>query len=139
MTLTCTRSSKFLSVPPRQMMKRLYLSVPSVTPVRQPSLTLQYSGLPSQPVRSLPLKMATKPSGGFGGSLHQLAPVTIDKRATAAMGYAVFRQLPMPGGHTFRSLNGSILLVSSGGQNHRSTITEAAHAALDRTGHSDLR
>ena len=65
LTLTCTRSSKFLTAPPRQVMKRLYLSVPSAVPVRHPSSTFQYLGLPSQPVRSLPLKIAVKPSGSF--------------------------------------------------------------------------
>src|SRR6516225_10852702 len=63
-TLTFTRNSKFLSVPPRQVRKRLNLSVPSALPVRQPSSTDQYFGFPSQPVRSRPLKTALNPSDG---------------------------------------------------------------------------
>ncbi len=47
-------------------MKRLNLSVPSALPVRHPSSTDQYFGLPSQPVRSRPLKTALKPWGGSG-------------------------------------------------------------------------
>src|ERR1700733_7670751 len=38
-------------------------------PLMTPSLTVQYSSSPSQPVRSLPLKMVMKPSAsGFGRS-----------------------------------------------------------------------
>src|SRR5690242_127766 len=51
-------SSKFFTLPPRQMRNWLYGSGFSsvVTPVIAPSFTDQLSGLPSQPVRSLPLK-----------------------------------------------------------------------------------
>ncbi len=67
-TLTLTRNSKLRTVSPRQVRKRLYVSVPSALPVRQPSSTVQYSGLPSQSVRSRPLKIAPNPSGGVGSS-----------------------------------------------------------------------
>lgn len=63
-------------------MKRLYLSVPSAVPVRQPSSTLQYFGLPSQPVTSRPLKMA------LSFCLLGLVSVLADKIGEAAAGNA---------------------------------------------------
>jgi len=44
-------NSKFLTVPPRQTIKLLALSLPSVAPVIAPSSTVQYAGSPSQHVR----------------------------------------------------------------------------------------
>src|SRR6185503_19273099 len=57
------RSSKFSTVPLVQIRKVLPLSVCSsvVAPVIAPSLTDQSFGLPSQPARSLPLKICLKP------------------------------------------------------------------------------
>src|SRR5262245_56090398 len=66
LTRTRTRNSKFLTVSPPQTRKRLYFSLPSAVPVRQPSSTFQSCVLPSQPLRSRPLKSASKPSGGRG-------------------------------------------------------------------------
>src|SRR5947209_5426415 len=63
-SLYFNRSSKSAGLPPVQIRKVLYFSGRSavVVPVMAPSATVQYSVLPFQPVRSVPLKRLTKPS-----------------------------------------------------------------------------
>ena len=76
------------------MMNRLYFSVPSVTPVKQPSLTLQYSGDPSQPDKSLPLKIARNPSGAHRAEAQDDAPV---REAVALEHLLLYERARLPG------------------------------------------
>ena len=81
--LTC--SSKSLTLAPVKTRKVCldlsFVSLPTMTP----SLTDQYSGSPSQPVRSLPLKMVIKPSApGLGrADLVSAAVASVAARPTA--------------------------------------------------------
>ena len=79
------RSSKSLTVPLVQTRNVLPLAGFSavVWPVMAPSLTDHSLGLPSQPVRSLPLKMRMKPFSP-GGHLSRSHPVGPPERPTAA-------------------------------------------------------
>src|SRR5262245_39412065 len=73
-------NTKSRSWPPRQMRKVFCLAgfAAVLSPRMAPSRTDHNRGSPSQPVRSWPLKMATKPSSAMVSALSTTAPLRID-------------------------------------------------------------
>src|SRR5207244_6872263 len=83
------------------------------------------SVLPSQPVRYLPLKIASKPSVGFGacGSSHQATAATPDRTTVPTMRKLLFI------GYASQASKNTVRLVTSSGRRRYSRGEAKAHGS----------